>query len=156
MKNKEIIPAVVGGVFFAVPYLGLSLSLAPALAIGCTGFGASKLVLSGVKTEETIEKTDRKSYLKINTAKKQNKEIQSLIPKIESEITKQNLNQIYQNIEKIISTAEKKPKKMSNLDNFFDYYLPVLILFGIISGVIIGTISVVILKKLHIKYEFNN
>ncbi len=36
------------------------------------------------------------------------------------------------------------------------YYLPVLILFGIISGVIIGIISAVILKKIHFKYEFNN
>ena len=70
MKNKEIISAVVGGVFFAVPYLGLSIALAPALAIGCGAFGASELVLSGIKPKETLKNTDRKSYLKVNNAKK--------------------------------------------------------------------------------------
>ena len=36
------------------------------------------------------------------------------------------------------------------------YYLPVLLIFGIISGVIIGILSAVILKKLHYKFNFNN
>ena len=49
MKNKDIVSAVVGSAFFAVPYLGMSIALAPALAIGCVAFGASELVLSGVK-----------------------------------------------------------------------------------------------------------
>ena len=53
MRNKEVVSAIVGGTFFAVPYLGLSIALAPALAIGCVAFGASELVLSGIKGKET-------------------------------------------------------------------------------------------------------
>lgn len=36
------------------------------------------------------------------------------------------------------------------------YYLPVLILFGIVSGIIIGIISAIIFKKLQFQYKFNN
>ena len=58
MKNKEVVSAIVGGTFFAIPYLGLSIALAPALAIGCAAFGASELVLSGFRSKETIKDTD--------------------------------------------------------------------------------------------------
>ena len=127
MKNKQIASAVVGGIFFAVPYLGLSLGLAPALVIGATAFTASELVLSGVKTKETLKTANKNLYEKINIAKKQNEEIAKLILKVETEKTKQNLSEINQTVNKIITTVEKEPKKESKLDNFFDYYLPVLI-----------------------------
>ena len=81
MRNKEVVSAVVGGAFFAIPYLGMSIALAPALAIGCVAFGASELVLSGVKGKESLKDTDRELYLKITEAKKQNREILNLIPK---------------------------------------------------------------------------
>ena len=85
MENKkDIISAIVGGTFFAIPYLGLSITLAPALAIGAAAFGASELVLSSVKTKEILKDTNRSLYLKLNTAKKQNKEIYNLISKVES------------------------------------------------------------------------
>lgn len=127
MKNKEIVSAVVGSAFFAVPYLGMSIALAPALVIGCAAFGASELVLSGVKNKETLKNTNRDLYTKLNVAKKQNKEIVNLIPKVESEATKKNLNEIHDTVNKIISTIEANPKKAKRIDNFFDYYLPVLI-----------------------------
>lgn len=127
MKNKQIASAVVGGIFFAVPYLGLSLGLAPALVIGATAFTASELVLSGVKTKETLKTANKNLYEKINIAKKQNEEIAKLILKVETEKTKQNLSEINETVDKIITTVEKEPKKESKLDNFFDYYLPVLI-----------------------------
>lgn len=127
MKNKEVVSAIVGGTFFAIPYLGLSIALAPALAIGCAAFGASELVLSGFKGKETIKDTDYDLYKKITIAKKQNKEILALIPKVESTETKKNLNEIYNTINKILLTIENNPKKAKKIDNFFDYYLPVLI-----------------------------
>ena len=127
MKNKEVVSAIVGGTFFAIPYLGLSIALAPALAIGCAAFGASELVLSGIKGKETIKDTDYDLYKKINIAKKQNKEILALVPKVESTETKKNLNEIHNTINKILSTVETNPKKAKNINNFFDYYLPVLI-----------------------------
>ncbi len=127
MKNKEIISAVVGSTFFAIPYLGLSITLAPALAIGAAAFGASELVLSGVKTKELLKDTNRSLYLKITKARKQNKEILSLIPKVESAETKKNLKEIHDTVEKILLTVESNPKKANKIDNFFEYYLPVLI-----------------------------
>jgi len=127
MKGKEVVSAIIGSAFFAVPYVGMSIALAPALAIGCVAFGASELVLSGVKGKETLKDTDRSLYLKINKAKKQNKEILNLIPKVESEETRKNLSEINETVDKILKTIEDSPKKADRLNNFFDYYLPVLI-----------------------------
>ena len=127
MKNKEVVSAIVGSAFFAVPYIGMSIALAPALVIGCAAFGASELVLSSIKGRETLKDTNRKLYQKIITAEKQNKEILNLIPKVESESTRNNLKEIHNTINKILGTIEKNPTKAKTLNNFFDYYLPVLI-----------------------------
>ena len=127
MKNKEIVSAVLGSTFFAVPYLGLSVALAPSLVIGCAAFGASELIFSGIKPKLTLKDTNRPLYLKINDAKKQNKEILNLIPKVESQNTRKSLNDIHNTVTKILDTIEKEPKKAKNMNNFFDYYLPVLL-----------------------------
>ena len=127
MRNKEVVSAVVGGAFFAIPYLGMSIALAPALAIGCVAFGASELVLSGVKGKESLKDTDRELYLKIQEAKKENREILNLIPKVESTETRNNLTEIYETVVKILNTIQFNPKKAKQANNFFDYYLPVLI-----------------------------
>ena len=65
MKNKEIVSAFVGSGFFALPYLGLSVALGPSLIIGCAAFGASELMLSGIKPKETLKNTNRSLYNKI-------------------------------------------------------------------------------------------
>lgn len=127
MKHKEVVSAVVGSAFFAVPYLGLSVALAPSLIIGCAAFGASELILSDVKPKENLKDTNRDLYENINLAKKQNKEILELIPKVEKESTRKNLNDINNTVTKIINVVEKNNKKADKLNNFFDYYLPVLI-----------------------------
>ena len=127
MKGKEAISAVVGGAFFAVPYLALSFTLAPALAIGCAAFGASELLLSGFEKVDKLKETNLPLYKKITNAKKQNKEILEIVPKIESGYTRTNLNEINETVNKIIETVEKSPKKADKLKNFFEYYLPVLL-----------------------------
>lgn len=126
MKNKEVVSAILGSAFFAVPYLALSTALLPALAIGCAAFGASELVLSG-NTKEILKDSNRPLYLKIQDAKKQNKEILNLIPKVDREDTKYNLKEIHGTVYKIIDVVENNPKKAKRIDNFFDFYLPVLI-----------------------------
>ena len=127
MRNKEVVSAIIGSAFFAVPYVGMSIALAPALVIGCAAFGASELVLSGVKGKESLKDTDRELYNKITKAKKQNREILELVPKVESASTKKNLMEIYDTVIKILNTVQFNPKKAKKIDNFFDYYLPVLI-----------------------------
>ena len=127
MKNKEVVSAVLGSTFFAIPYLGLSVALGPSLLIGCAAFGASELMMSGVKPKLTLKDTDRPLYLKVMDAKKQNKEILGMVPKVESAETRKNLNSIYDTVSKILEVVEKEPKKGKRIDNFFDYYLPVLL-----------------------------
>ena len=127
MKNKEIVSAIVGSAFFAVPYIGLSVALAPSLAIGCAAFGASQLVFSGIKNKESLKETDISLYNKINKAKKQNKEIYNLISKVERTDAKKNLKEINITVSKILEVVEENPNKAKKLNNFFDYYLPVLI-----------------------------
>ena len=127
MRNKEVVSAIVGSAFFAIPYLGLSVALAPALVIGGVAFGASELVLSGVKGKESLKDTDRELYKKVQKAKEQNREILKLIPKVESPETKKNLTEIYETVVKILNTVQFNPKKAKKIPNFFDYYLPVLI-----------------------------
>ena len=127
MKNKEIVSAFLGSAFFAVPYLGLSVAFAPSLLIGCAAFGASELMFSGVKPKLTLKDIDRPLYLKISDAKKQNKEILNFIPKVESVDTRKNLVEINKTVTKILETIEKEPNKGKRINNFFDYYLPVLL-----------------------------
>lgn len=127
MKGKDIISAIVGSAFFAVPYTLLSISLPPALIIGASAFTASELVFSSVKQKEDLKNTDKPLYIKINNAKKQNKEIQNFIPKVDNFETKDNLKEISNIVEKIIKEVEKNPKKAKKINNFFEYYLPVLL-----------------------------
>lgn len=127
MKNKEIVSAFVGSGFFALPYLGLSVALGPSLIIGCAAFGASELMLSGIKPKETLKNTNRSLYDKIITAKKQNKDIINMIPKIENKNTRDSLKEISDTVNKILEVVEANPKKGDKIDNFFDYYLPVLL-----------------------------
>ena len=127
MKNKEITSAILGSTFFAIPYLGLSVALAPSLVIGGCAFLATELMFSGVKTKEKLKNTNRSLYQKIVEARKEQKQIKNLIPKVDNIETQKNLKEINETINKILEEVEKNPKKEKSLNNFFDYYLPVLI-----------------------------
>ena len=105
MKNKDITSAILGSTFFAIPYVGLSVAFAPSLVIGGRAFLASELMFSGIKTKDKLRNTNKSLYQKIIEARKEQKQIKNLIPK----------------------EVEKNPKKEKSLNNFFDYYLPVLI-----------------------------
>ena len=124
MKNSEVVSAVVGGTFFAVPYLALSIPLLPSLAIGAAAFAAGELVF---KTDvvQTLKESNVSLYETLELAKNQNKHILEMILKIENEDLRKDLNEINSTIAKIITTIEKNPEKVKKIMNFFDYYLPV-------------------------------
>ena len=126
MKNNKIISAIVGSSFFAVPYLGINVALVPSLLIGCAAFASSELIFSGLKPKATLKNDNKPLYIKIENTKKQNKNILDLILQIESEDTKKSLNSIHTTVSKIIRIIETEPKKADGMNNFFDYYLPVL------------------------------
>ncbi len=123
MRNKEILSAVIGGTFFAVPYLALAVPLAPSLVIGAMAFGAGELVLGENKL--TLKDTNRSLYDILVAAKKQNKKISSMIPSIEDKEIQNTLTEIHDSVSKIIMAVEKEPKKEKQTNNFFDYYLPI-------------------------------
>ena len=122
--NKNIISSVVGAGFFAVGYLGLSLALPPALALGAVSFVASELIVNGA--DKKIEERKELSFNeKINEARKDNKHIKEIISNIEDEEVCKDLDEITKSTTKIINYIEKNKLKNKTSDKFFEYYLPV-------------------------------
>lgn len=121
MKNKDIYSALTGGAFFAIPYLALSMPVLPSLIIGIAAFGAGELVLS----KNNVIKGYTKSLSEtLDDARKINKNIQKNSGNIEDSDIRYDLKEINATVNKIITTIEKNPEKARNLENFFEYYLP--------------------------------
>ena len=69
MKNSEIASAVVGGAFFAVPYLALSIPIVQSLVIGACAFAAGELVFR-TDVVESLKETNISLYQTLENAKK--------------------------------------------------------------------------------------
>ena len=121
--NKNIISSVVGAGFFAVGYLGLAVPIAPALALGVASFVASELIVNGKEKQEERKELTFKE--KIIEARKMNKHLKEMIGEIESDDTKNNLEEIYASSNKIINCIEKNELKNKTVNKYLDYYLPV-------------------------------
>ncbi len=123
VKNKEVISAIAGSAFFAVPYLTLAVPFFPSLLIGVAAFAAGELILTSNKTSDKIvyEQIDKK----IDIAKSDTKVIFDMRKKIDDSDIVKYISKICDNANKIINTVEKDNKKIRNINNFFDYYLPV-------------------------------
>ena len=124
MKNSDVVSAIVGGTFFAIPYLALAVPLAPSLVIGAGAFVAGELVLKK-DDKKSLKVRDFSLYQVLEKAKKDNKHILDMIPVIEDEQIKKDLYEIHDTVSKRIKTIEKNPERKKMLKNFFDYYLPV-------------------------------
>jgi len=124
MKNNGVLAALIGGAFFTIPYIALSIPVLPSLAIGVAAFCAGDLVLRS-KDNNSLEKKDVSLYNKVQQAKKQNQRIINISSLIEDEDIKKKLIEINVTVSKIISTIEKYPDKVKKTHNFFEYYLPV-------------------------------
>ncbi len=123
MKNKDIISSVVGAGFFAVGYLGLSMALAPALAIGAASFVASELVINGnKKIQEKLEPTFKE---RIKVSKDQIAYLKDMTRKINDENVVKDLESITETAEKIINRIDSNELKNKRATKFMDYYLPV-------------------------------
>lgn len=123
MKHKDTISALIGSAFFAIPYLALSLPILPSVLIGTSAFVAGELVLT--KNKKTLKEENFNLYRVLENAKKQNKRIIEAKSYIDNDEIKAYLTSINDSTSKIIKTIEKTPKKIKNIDNFFDYYLPI-------------------------------
>ena len=110
MKHSEVVSGVIGGSFFAIPYLALSVPFLPSLAIGAAAFAAGELVLK-TNVVETLKETNLDLYHKLQKARKQNQHILDSIPVVENEELRIELNEINDTTTKIIETIEKNPDK---------------------------------------------
>lgn len=124
MKNSSAVSAVVGAAFFALPYMALSIPLAPSIAIGAAAYAAGELVF---KKEEinSLKKKNKPLYLILENAKEQNKHIKSMIVNIDDNYIKADLHEINVTVNKVIEAVEKYPERYKKVKKFFEYYLPV-------------------------------
>lgn len=128
MKKGYIYSAILGGAFFAVPYLALGVELIPSLAISVAAYGAGTLIFKDKnknKLDLSIDKQNLYDILK--TAKEMTAQINSISSQIEDKKLVENIKQICETSTKIIDTLSKKPEKLGQANNFLNYYLPVTI-----------------------------
>lgn len=122
--NKPIISALIGGAFFAVPYLALNVSLLPSLGIAVIAYGAGNLLLSDSSNKLESNNSNESFYDLLNNAKKNNAKIYEVMNKIEDRELVKNIEEIHDTSSKIIDEISKSPSKLNKGQNFFNYYLP--------------------------------
>ena len=121
----QIISAALGAAFFAVPYIGMGISILPSLGIGIVAYGAGNLLFSDSKNAEEVTEKVKTFYEILTDAKKQNAEIYAMISKVENKELQNDIKEVHDTASKIIDTISKNPNKQNQAQSFFDYYLPV-------------------------------
>lgn len=126
MKKIYIYSAILGGAFFAVPYIALGIELLPSLVISAAAYGAGTLIFKDrSKLNLSIDKKNLYDILK--EAKEETLQISNISKQIEDKEVVENINQICDISNKIIDTLSKNPNKLGQARNFLNYYLPVTI-----------------------------
>ena len=126
MKKIYIYSAILGGAFFAVPYVALGIELLPSLVISAAAYGAGTLIFKDrSKLNLSIDKKNLYDILK--EAKEETLQISNISKQIEDKEVVENINQICDISNKIIDTLSKNPNKLGQARNFLNYYLPVTI-----------------------------
>lgn len=123
-SNKPIFSALIGGTFFAIPYLALNISLLTSLGIAVIAYGAGSLLLSDSSNKKDKSNSNESFYDILNLAKKQNAKIYEVMKKIEDKELVKNIDEIHDTADKIIDEVSKNPLKLNKSQNFFNYYLP--------------------------------
>lgn len=126
MKKGYIYSAILGGAFFAVPYLALGVELLPSLAISAAAYGAGTLIFRNKKNVDySVDNTNLYDVLK--QAKERTAEINNISKLLEDRHLVENVKQICDTSNKIIDALSKNPNKLNQANNFLNYYLPVTI-----------------------------
>lgn len=126
MKKGYIFSAILGGTFFTVPYLALGVKLVPSLAISAVAYGAGTLIFKDrSKIDYSTKNTNLYEILK--NAKSQTTQIFDISKQLEDRELIANVQDICNTSNKIIDTLSKNPGKLSQVNNFINYYLPVTI-----------------------------
>jgi len=126
LKKNYIYSAILGGAFFAVPYVALGIELLPSLAISAAAYGAGTLIFKDRnKLDLSLDKKNLYDILK--EAKEETLQISNISKQIEDKEVVENIEQICDISNKIIDTLSKNPNKLGQARNFLNYYLPVTI-----------------------------
>jgi len=126
LKRPHIYSALLGGTFFAVPYLALGAGIIPSVALGISAFGAGMLVFKNIgKNTLTYDLENENDIIK--KSKENTSRLKEISKLLEDEKLIKNVNIIYETSSKILKAIEKNPEKISGARNFLNYYLPVTI-----------------------------
>ena len=126
MKKNYIYSAILGGAFFAVPYVALGIELLPSLAISAVAYGAGTLIFKD-RNELDLSIDKKNLYDILKEAKEETLQISNISKQIEDKEVVENIEQICDISNKIIDTLSKNPNKLGQARNFLNYYLPVTI-----------------------------
>ena len=125
MKKQYILSCILGGTFFAVPYLALNISALPAAAIGIAAYGAGTLLF---KDRTKIDLTDDitiQDKEDLKRAKDMVNKLKEISTKLKDRELVKNTKEICITSDKIIDTVIERPEKIKKIRNFLNYYLPV-------------------------------
>lgn len=125
MKKRYILSAMVGGTFFAIPYLALGIQAVPSAIMGVIAYGAGTLIFKDKNKEEVFENESLYDILK--KAKEMTNSLYKLSNRLERADLSNNIKEICSISNKIIDTISKNPKKLGQAKKFLNYYLPVTI-----------------------------
>ena len=127
MKKEYIYSCILGGAFFAVPYLACGISAIPAAAIGVAAYGAGLLIFHDKSKIDISDSIDMDDMEALKKAKESVEKMQTISTKLENPQIVQNTKAICNTSNKIIEAISKKTKKIKNVRNFLNYYLPITI-----------------------------
>lgn len=123
--NKYVLSGIVGGTFFAVPYLVLNIGLLPSVGVGALAFAASSLA----SQESDLDKLGKKNlgiYKELLIKNREYvRELKQIAKSISDAGIRSEVNEITSTSEKIINRLVKTPEKISQATNFLNYYLPI-------------------------------
>lgn len=123
--NKYVLSGIVGGTFFAVPYLALNIGFLPSIGVGVLAFAASSLA----SEESDLDKLGKKNlgvYKELLIKNKEYvRELKVIAKSISDNDIRSEVNEITSTSEKIINRLVKTPEKISQATNFLNYYLPI-------------------------------
>jgi len=127
MKKSYIASALLGGAFFAVPYLALSAPIWASALSAVAAYGAGMLIFKEKEQGITLSYGTDNLYEVLKQAKENTAKIREISRQIESVNMVNNIKEICSISDKIIDTISKKPEKVKQASNFLNYYLPVTI-----------------------------
>ena len=125
MKKQYIFSTLLGGTFFAVPYLALGIGALPSAAIGVAAYGAGTLLFKNRTKLDISDDITFQDKEDLRKAQEKISKLRDISTKLESQELIKNTKEICDTSEKIIDTVIEKPEKIKKIRNFLNYYLPV-------------------------------